>query len=135
MTKFKSHPQNVGGPVVVWKDLFTPKEMDVIEAHGDSLMPMRAGIGGRTGNTDNDRITRIAWMERNPGTAWLYAKLEEAVLHLNAEFYSFDLYGLAESFQYTVYDGAEGGHYHWHVDLGGNDVEPRKISMSLPLID
>ncbi|MEO8301708.1 MAG: 2OG-Fe(II) oxygenase [Rhizomicrobium sp.] len=131
----KSLPQNVGGPVVVWKDVFTPKELDAIEALGDGLMPMRATIAGRKEDTDTLRITRVAWMERNPETAWLYARLEEMVLSLNREFYSFDLFGLVEAFQYTVYDDQEGGHYGWHVDLGGNDVEPRKISLSLQLSD
>jgi len=133
MTTYKTKPQNVGGPVVVWKDVFTPKELDTIEAYGDSQIPMKAEIAGRQGNTDNTRITRVAWMERNPDSAWLYARLEELVLQLNREFYGFDLYGLVESFQYTVYDGQEGGHYDWHVDLGGQDVEPRKISLSLQL--
>ncbi len=135
MAKFKSQPRNVGGPVVVWKDLFTPKELDVIEAYGDSLMPMRAELAGRGVAAEHQRITRVAWMTLNPDTQWLHARLEEAILHLNAEFYSFDLYGISEALQYTVYDGAEGGHYDWHVDLGGNDVEPRKISMSLQLSD
>ena len=136
MTSFKSLPQNVGGPVAVWKNVFAPKELDVIEALGDALMPMRAEIAGRnTEHTEKLRITRVAWMERNPETAWIYARLEELVLYLNKEFYSFDLYGLVEAFQYTVYDGQEGGHYGWHVDLGGNDVEPRKISLSLQLTD
>jgi PKHD-type hydroxylase len=98
-------------------------------------MPMRAEIAGRADNTEKLRITRVAWMERNPETAWLYARLEELVLTLNKEFYSFDLFGLVEAFQYTVYDDQEGGHYGWHVDLGGNDVEPRKISLSLQLTD
>jgi len=129
-------PQNVGGPVAIWKDVFTPKELDAIEALGDALIPMRAEIAGRnTDNTEKLRITRVAWMERNSQTAWLYARLEEVALHLNKEFYSFDLYGLVEAFQYTVYDDQEGGHYGWHVDLGGNDVEPRKISISLQLTD
>jgi PKHD-type hydroxylase len=131
----KSLPQNVGGPVAVWKDVFTPKELDAIEALGDALMPMRAEIAGRADNTEKLRITRVAWMERKPETEWLYARLEELVLYLNKEFYSFDLYGLVEAFQYTVYDDQEGGHYGWHVDLGGNDVEPRKISLSLQLTD
>jgi PKHD-type hydroxylase len=133
--KPKSLPQNVGGPIAVWKDVFTPKELDAIEALGDALMPMRAEIAGRADNPEKLRITRVAWMERNPETAWLYARLEELVLTLNKEFYSFDLYGLVEAFQYTVYDDQEGGHYDWHVDLGGNDVEPRKISLSLQLTD
>jgi PKHD-type hydroxylase len=56
-------------------------------------------------------------------------------MQINAEFYSFDLFGLEPGFQYTIYDGAEGGHYDWHVDLGGHDVEFRKISLSLQLTD
>jgi PKHD-type hydroxylase len=98
-------------------------------------MPMRAVIAGRNDNTDHMRITRVAWIERNPDTAWLYARLEEAVLEFNREFYRYDLYGLVESLQYTVYDGAEGGHYNWHVDHGEHNQEPRKISLSLQLTD
>ena len=135
MTNFKSQPRRVGGPVVVWQDLFTPKELDTIEAYGESLIPMRAQLEGDKLAAEHQRITRVAWMERNSDTAWLYARLEEAVLHLNTEFYSFDLYGVSEAFQYTVYDGAEGGHYDWHVDLGAHNVEPRKISISLQLSD
>jgi PKHD-type hydroxylase len=33
------------------------------------------------------------------------------------------------------YEGGEGGHYNWHVDLGNKDAEPRKISLSLQLTD
>ena len=136
MTNFKSRPLNVGGPVVIWKDLFTAKELDAIVAHGDALMPMRAEIVGRQIiGSHGTRITRVAWMERKPEIAWLHARLEEIVLAINREFYSFDLYGLVEAFQYTVYDDKEGGHYDWHVDLGGHDVQPRKISMSLQLTD
>jgi len=132
----KSPPQNPSGPVLVWKDLFTPGELDAIEAHGDSLVPMRAALTG-LGNAGiaNARVTRVAWMERNPATNWVYARLEDLVLRLNSEFYGFELYGLVESFQYAVYDGTEGGHYDWHVDMGGKDVEPRKISLSLQLTD
>ena len=120
---------------MIWKDVFTAKELAAIEALGEALMPMRAEITGRKDRTDHMRITRVAWMERNSGTAWLYARLEEMVMHLNQQFYRFDLYGVVEAFQYTVYDGQEGGHYNWHVDLGGSDVEPRKISLSLQLSD
>jgi PKHD-type hydroxylase len=135
MTMFKSKPQNVSGPIVVWKDLFSPKELDAIEAYGDSLMPERAGVVGGDSITDHARITRIAWILHKPEMEWLFAKLEKAVLEINAQFYSFDLFGLEQAFQYTVYDGAEGGHYDWHVDLGGHDTEFRKISLSLQLTE
>jgi hypothetical protein len=58
--------------------VFTPKELDAIEALGDALIPMRAEIAGRnTDNTEKLRITRVAWMERNSQTAWLYARLKK----------------------------------------------------------
>jgi len=135
MTMFKSRPQNVSGPIVIWKDLFTPKELDAIEAYGDALMPMRAEVIGDTVNNERTRITRVAWIERKPEITWLFAKLEEAALQINSEFFGFDLFGLTEALQYTVYHGTEGGHYDWHVDLGNHDVEFRKISLSLQLSD
>jgi PKHD-type hydroxylase len=133
----KSVPLNVSGtiPVAVWKDAFTPKEVDAIVAYGDSLAPMKAEIAGRKHHTDHLRITRVAWMERKPEIQWLHARLEEMVLRINAQFFNFDLFGLNEAFQYTVYEGAEGGHYGWHVDVGERNYEPRKISLSLQLSD
>jgi PKHD-type hydroxylase len=129
----KSAPVRIIGPLVVWKEGFTPQEVDAIIAYGDGLQPMRAEIAGRKENTDHLRITRVAWMEKKPETLWLHARLEEMVLRINAEFYRYDLYGLNEAFQYTVYEGAEGGHYNWHVDNGETRFEPRKISLSLQL--
>jgi PKHD-type hydroxylase len=135
MTSPKTSPIPVGGPLIVWKEVFTPAELDAIIALGDRLAPMRAALAGRPDVPDHMRITRVAWMERGPETAWIYARLEEVVLRLNTEFYKYDLYGLVEAFQYTVYEGEEGGHYNWHVDIGNRDNEPRKISMSLQLTD
>jgi PKHD-type hydroxylase len=134
----KSAPFNaggVGGPAVVWKDAFTAREIDAVVAYGDGLAPMKAEIAGRKENTDHLRITRVAWMEKKPEIEWLYARLEEMVLRINAEFYRYDLYGLNEAFQYTVYEGAQGGYYGWHVDRGETLYEPRKISLSLQLSD
>lgn len=120
------------GYLVGWPDLFTPQELDRIEAYGDSLSPMKAELAGRTDNIDYLRITRVAWMDRCREVEWLYAKIERAVLELNTQLYRYELYGLIENFQYTVYESAEGGHYDWHCDTG-ETVEPRKISLTLQL--
>jgi PKHD-type hydroxylase len=132
-----SAPVNIGGPipVVVWKDAFTPDEVDAIIAYGDQLQPMKAEIAGRNDNTDHLRITRVAWIENKPPIQWLHARLSEMVLQINAQFYRYDLYGLNEAFQYTVYEGAQGGYYGWHVDMGEKRYEPRKFSLSLQLSD
>ncbi|HEY1877423.1 MAG TPA: hypothetical protein VGG66_08125, partial [Rhizomicrobium sp.] len=91
----KSAPVDVGGPlpVCIWKNAFTPKEVDAIVAYGDGLQPMKAELFGRKDNVDQMRVTRVAWMERKPGIEWLYARLEEMVLQINAQFYRYDLYG------------------------------------------
>jgi PKHD-type hydroxylase len=134
----KTAPLNIGGPipVAVWKDAFTPDEVDAITAYGDQLQPMKAEIAGRNDNTDHLRITRVSWIEhQRPEIRWLHTRLSEMVLQINAQFYCYDLYGLNEAFQYTVYEGAEGGYYGWHVDMGEKRYEPRKISLSLQLSD
>jgi len=134
MTGFKTSPVMIGEhKVAVWQGVFTPAELDAIVAYGDSLTPMRAQLDSGKESADHQRITRVAWIARNDDTAWLWARLEEIVMHLNNEIFKYDLFGLVESFQYTVYEGAEGGHYNWHVDMGIHNVEPRKISLSLQL--
>lgn len=120
------------GVLVARHGLFTPAELDAIEQIGESLTPMKAEIAGRKDNTDYLRITRVSWIARGPETAWLYERIEQAVMDLNNTFYKFDLYGLVESFQYTVYEGDAGGHYDWHCDTG-KTIEPRKISLTLQL--
>lgn len=104
------------GEFVRWDDAFSAAELAAIERYGDGL------------------ITNVAWIERKPATAWLYQRLEELVLRLNAEFFRYELFGLSESFQYTINDSSEGGHFDWHKDHG-NDRAPRKISLSLQLSD
>ena len=53
---------------------------------------------------------------------------------VNGQAYQFNLEGFAEAFQYTVYHGAEGGHYDWHIDWGPNPAQ-RKLSATVQLTD
>lgn len=120
------------GLLLALQGVFTPAELDAIEAYGDSLAPAEARIGGRENDTDHIRVTRVAWFDRGPQIAWLHDRIEQAVLDMNSRFYKYDLYGLKENFQYTVYQSAEGGHYDWHVDTGTGE---RKLSLTLQLSD
>lgn len=123
------------GEFVVWEDAFSAAEIDAIEQYGDGLTQQKADLSGRRAAYDNVRITNVAWIERKPETAWLHARLEEIVRQLNSQFFGYELHGLAESLQYTIYHGAEGGHFDWHRDQGDAHEEPRKISLSLQLSD
>lgn len=135
MTAFApSFPVPLGGPLIVWEDAFSAAEVTAIEKLGDALTLAKAGLVGTVDNPGRKRITRVAWMDRNPDTEWLHVRLEGIVARLNSQFYKYELYDrLRERLQYTVYEGAEGGHYDWHVDHGADAPDPRKLSISIQL--
>ena len=122
-----------------WADAFTPAEIDRIVADGDSLMPERVQLAGtapgdHVAAAERLRITHTAWIDRNPDTLWLCARMQAVAQSLNDQTYQYDLRGFSENFQYTVYHGNEGGHYDWHVDHGPLPA-PRKLSMTVQLTD
>ncbi|MES2473073.1 MAG: 2OG-Fe(II) oxygenase [Pseudomonadota bacterium] len=122
---------------VSWANAFSSGEMDRIESYGDGLMPERANLLGvpedeQTTEHDKVRITRTAWIEQNAETKWIYNRMQGVTRALNDQSYQYDLTGFSEHFQYTVYDGAAGGHYDWHVDQGPLHVR-RKLSMTVQL--
>ena len=119
---------------MVGHDAFAPGELDAIEAYGDRMVHQKAEIAVKSDNDDHVRITRIAWLERNAETALLYERLAQLVAKLNSDIYRFDVTDL-EKIQYSIYDGAEGGHYGWHMDHGPHNPKPRKLSMSVQLTD
>jgi PKHD-type hydroxylase len=124
----------LSGALVAWQGLFSTEELDAIVRLGDALALEKAELSG--GGADNIRATQVAWMPRGPQTEMLYARMEDAVLHLNARFFRFDLSGLV-NFQYALYGGPDGGHFDWHKDYGRDPSdpgqEPRKVTLSLQL--
>jgi PKHD-type hydroxylase len=122
------------GSFIAWDNIFTPAELDALEALGDARLHERARIARDSDSPDTVRITRLAWIDPDAETAAFYERIADVVRHLNAHFYHFDVNGL-ENFQYTLYHGSEGGHYDWHIDYGGHNPRPRKISISLQLSD
>jgi PKHD-type hydroxylase len=123
---------------VVCENVFTPAELDDIERYGDGLQQQQATLAGEDWTKDNGaariRITRTAALTFKPDTKWLYDRMQAVIRKVNQQVYQFALEGFAEAFQYTVYYGAEGGHYDWHIDWGPNKVQ-RKLSASVQLTD
>ncbi len=119
---------------MVWEGALTAAEIDAITDYGDRLIHQRRKSPGAARGIDDVRVTRLAWIERNADTARIYDRVAQIVLELNQRLFRFTLAGL-ENFQYTVYDGQEGGHYDWHIDYGRQSARPRKISLSIQLSD
>ncbi len=131
-----SEPLSPTLPFAVWEGAFTPSELDRIEAIGDALTLDKATLVGGLADDEYDyiRITRTAWIAPGPETKWIYDRVQAVVRTMNDRVWQFDLRGFSENFQYTVYDGSQGGHYDWHVDQG-DMAKSRKLSLSLQLTD
>lgn len=116
-----------------WNDGFTPREIKDIISIGDDYAQDDGTID--TGRTDEViRKSKVAWINNNTRTNWLYDRMAFIARQLNGQFFDFDLYGFIEDFQYTVY-GEGGDHYTWHMDKGKNTTSPRKLSLVLQLSD
>ena len=121
-------------PITLCEDAFSPSELEMIEQYGDRLPLEKAGLQIPGPRDDSIRITRTARIAPTGETRALFDRLAQLVQRLNQENYQFDVRGL-ENLQYSVYHGAEGGHYDWHFDYGPENPTPRKLSLTLQLTD
>jgi PKHD-type hydroxylase len=86
----------------------------------------------------NIRVTKVAWIEREPATQAFYDRIETIILSLNSQFFQYDLAKMTPM-QYAIYNGSEQGHYDWHSDYcreaGHEPPQYRKLSISVQLSD
>lgn len=119
------------GKVVFAEGFMSDEECDRILALADAE-PEQPGRTGADGKTDEARDSHIRFLWPTPQNAWLFTKLEEAIMRLNQQ-YAYELTGFYEGAQVARY--APGGHYDWHVDLGEQLQSARKLSVSVQLTD
>jgi PKHD-type hydroxylase len=134
MSELDFHPTNT---FALWSNAFSPAELDMIEAYGDRLTVEKATLltAAPEGVTRGEiRVTQTAWMLPSAESKWIYDRIQSVARALNDRVYQFALSGFSENLQYTVYHGAEGGHYDWHVDQGPLQTR-RKLSISVQLTD
>ena len=116
-----------------WNDGFTSREIkDIISIGEDYAQSDGTVDDGKT--IDGIRKSKVAWLNNNQRTGWLYERLAFIARNINGQFFDLDLYGFVEDFQYTVY-GDDGDHYTWHMDKGGISISPRKLSLVVQLSD
>lgn len=95
---------------------------------GDARPPVAAGL--ERGNAVEYRTSTIAWIEPDADAQWLYHRIAVLFQEANRR-YGFELQGLVEALQYTVY--GPGDKFDWHADLGPGTTSGRKLSMSILL--
>jgi len=80
---------------------------------------------------DSIRSSSVSWISRAPDSDWIHTALEATAERVN-EHYRFDLSGIEEELQFTVYDHP-GAFYTWHQDGLDAGVTRRKLSLVVQL--
>lgn len=114
---------------LVFTGIFSPAECQRIM----SLSQRRQQrVGTMMYAKPNIRKSTIAWIDIQPDSEWLYAKVWETFQAVN-RWFKFDLLGLVDEIQFAKY--AQGDGFGWHLDTGGGQTSTRKLSMSVQLCD
>lgn len=114
-------------------NVFSPDECKKIIELGERLNPKPGLIEADNIEDTKVRDSQIAWMYPTDETQWIYYRISQVVMDLNAQFFNFDLFGFTEGLQFTKYE-APSGHYQAHIDkLFGKTI--RKLSVVLQLSD
>lgn len=105
-----------------WWQLFsralTPTECSVIVQRGHDALPQAAtvGHGGGVRVDERIRVSQTAWFARwDAGLLPLFERLRLMGKMANANAFGLNLDDFYEC-QFTIYDSANQGHYHKHID-------------------
>ena len=146
MSKFKFTPAyayRLGmHPYCQWNQALTPEECEEIIEVGNRKIPDKATVNATDEETVNKiRRSKVSWLSESD-IPWLYSRIEYVAQQLNGQFFDFDLWGLHEDLQYTVYEAEDQGFYNWHVDayttINEQNIDqrlPRKLSLTFQLSD
>lgn len=120
-----------------WENGFSDEQIKNIIDVCENYTKVEAGVSNENSINETIRKTKIAWVDYNDETAFMYNTFGYIARQLNGQFFNFDIWGFQEDFQYTVY-GEEESHYTWHMDRGmsrNTGSAPRKLSLVLQLSD
>lgn len=115
-----------------FQDALTPEQCDEIIEYAKMQEMYDAGVG-KDAEQSSIRKSKIVFLPPTPTMAPIYARLTDIVLHLNEQFFNFDLFAFGEHLQFTEYN-APGGNYNWHVDRSIG-IMTRKLSIIVQLSD
>jgi PKHD-type hydroxylase len=109
-------------------NLFTPEECAQIITIGNAKLE-EATIADNKINKDI-RKSQVAWLYFTD-LEFAFRRVTDAILYTNDQFFNFDLFGMAEGFQFTRYN-APTDYYGMHIDKILNGTV-RKLSLTVQL--
>lgn len=117
-------------PYMIWEGAFSDNNIKNIIEQGEAMILENANTFG--GENPEIRQSKVSWLSDNLD---LRDQLWDFILEVNRQ-WGFDVCKYAD-IQYTVYEGVDKGHYHWHADVDWSAKIPsqRKISLTVQLSD
>ena len=113
-------------------NLFTPEECDQIIRIGEAKGLTPALVSEYSSALpEQDRVCKVSWLYGGDNIDFIFRRVTDAVISLNQQFFHFDLFGLAEGFQFTRYDAPSNFH-GLHIDKMLNGPI-RKLSVTIQL--
>lgn len=104
---------------------------EALGAYEDSqCQPAKIGSGSTSRVDAAQRRSGVQWLACTPGTARLFSHFFTLATVANQHRdWNFEIAGMCPRLQLTKYEASVLGHYDWHLDVGNNDSEYRKISV------
>lgn len=124
-----------------WDGFLTEEDINAILAYPEWVTLSEGLVKGDEGKGSVDysiRNSKVSWIEPNEKNKKIWEILSTIIAEVNSSFFHFDLTGMYEPIQLSLYSATEThqGHYDWHTDMTLTDRSiPRKLSMSLLLSD
>jgi PKHD-type hydroxylase len=112
--------------------IFTPEECQKIIDYAYFQEQYDGLIANDQLNIDI-RENKISWINPNPDTNWIYEKISDGIMHINSNFFNFELNGIIEPMQFTEYNKV-GSKYKAHVDSCWGGII-RKLTICIQLSD
>lgn len=121
--------------IYLYKEFLNNSEIENLISYLDSL-PLVVATTQSNNPLDNGRRSKVKWLEPNDlNLKWLQNKIYKGVKEANSKNWNFNLIGILEKIQYTEYHSQDLGHFEWHLDLGSQFTQTRKISLTIQLSD
>ena len=126
-----------GTTLVKFSYAFSDTECDMIQMLENFIQIDEIGVSTKNNMVSKTRRSKAGWITYEKNIDWLFDKIVAYGRKANNEVFRFNIDGLHEPFQYTIYEQENEGFYNWHLDIGvyNEMTVTRKMSMSMVLND
>lgn len=116
------------------ENVFSKQECKIIKNLGKNKFETATVVSGKDGLkvTKKMRESQVHFIYPSLETDWLYRKMTDLITSVNKDYFKFNLSGLNEGFQLTLYK--KNSFYVKHLDKNFNN-KVRKLSLTIQLDD